>query len=336
MAAWKAALVAVLAFCLLASGSLVKSARGQRDSWQRTVLLDVAEAVDRVSNFLSVNRPYDWINEQLHRRDEEPVVRFPPTTVPLTPGSTTTTVPPRTISAAQPLRVQVFGDSQGYNIGYVLKSDTADDPLISADVDAKVSTGLARPDYYNWPARVQESLVRQDADVVVIMVGANDDQSLMSVSGDRVAAEGTPEWDAEYRRRVAGMMDVLNNGRRKIVWIGEPRVGRPKLDATLQKINAMVQEEVALRPWVTFVETSRLLGGPNGEYVDYFTPPGRPAIRCRATDRVHLTTGCVEIVVHQVLLHLLTLYPALAPTTTTAPSTTTTVPGAATTPTAGR
>ena len=180
-------MAALVIFCLLASGSLVKAARGQRDSWQRTVSLDAAEVVDRVSNFLSLNRPYDWVNERLCRTDEEPTVRFPPTTLPLTPGTSTTTIPPRVISAEEPLRVQVFGDSQGYNIGYELKSATADNPLIDADFDAKVSSGLARPDFYNWPARVQESLVRNDADVAVIMVGANDDQSLMSVSGERVA-----------------------------------------------------------------------------------------------------------------------------------------------------
>jgi hypothetical protein len=332
MAAWKAAVMSLVIFCLLASGSLVKAARGQRDSWQRNVSLDAAQGVDRVANFLSLNRPYDWVNGELGRSDEEPTVRFPPTTVPLTPGTSTTTIPPRVISAADPLRVQVFGDSQGYNIGYVLKSETADDPLISADFDAKVSSGLARPDFYNWPARVQESLVREDADVAVIMVGANDDQNLMSVAGERVAVENTPEWDAEYRRRAAGMMDVLNNGKRKIVWIGEPKVGVPKLDAALQKINAIVQEEAALRPWVSFVETSSLLAGPNGEYVDYFTPKGKPAVKCRYGDRVHLTTACVEIVVDQVLLQLVSQYPQLVPATTTTVPVATTLPGATTAP----
>jgi hypothetical protein len=130
------------------------------------------------------------------------------------------------------------------------------------------------------------------------------------------------------------MMDVLDNGKRKIVWIGEPKVGVAKLDATLQKINQIVQEEVALRPWVSYVETSSLLAGPNGEYVDYFTPKGGAAIKCRAGDRVHLTTGCVELVVDQVLLQLVSLYPQLVPATTTTVPAATTVPGATTAPAA--
>ncbi len=333
MTAWKGALVAIGLFSLLASGSFVKAARGQRDSWHRDLAIDAAGAIDRVSNFLSLNRPLDWINGELGRRDQEPDIEFPPTTVLLTPAVTTTTIPPRVPTLEDPLRIRAFGDSQGYNIGYVLKSATADDPLLRSDFDAKVSTGLARPDFYNWPARLQESLTREDADVVVIMVGANDDQTLRAVNGAPVADYGTPEWEAEYRRRVAGVMDLLDNGRRSIIWIGEPRVARPKLDAALDLMNRIINEEAAKRPWVSVVDTWKLLSGPNGEYVDYYTPPGKAAVRCRRSDGVHLTMDCVEIVVARVLEAIRSRYPALTPTTTTTPP----APGGgdASTPTGG-
>ncbi len=327
MTAWKAAVVGLVAFCLLGSGSLVQAARGMDDSWQRTASLDVARAIDRVSNFLSLNRPLDWINGRLHRHDQEPTVEFPPTTLPPPPGSTTTTIPPRVISVADPLRIRVFGDSQGFDLGDVLKSTVAGNPLVHADFDAKVSTGLARPDFYNWPARLQESLNREDADVVVIMIGANDDQNLMDIAGNRVAVKGSDAWQQEYRRRVAGVMDLLNNQRRKVVWIGEPLVGRPELNQTLQTINGIVSSEAAQRPWVTWVDTTKLLAGPQGQYVDYLTLPGRPAFRCRATDQVHLTIACDQLVVNQALAAIKLLFPEISPTTTTAPPpTTTTVP----------
>jgi hypothetical protein len=237
--------------------------------------------------------------------------------LPPAPGSTTTTIPPRVISTAQPLRIRVFGDSQGFDLGDVLKSTVAGNPLIHADFDAKVSTGLARPDFYNWPARMQENLVSEDADVIVIMIGANDDQNLMDISGDRVAVKGTQAWLDEYRKRVAGVMDLLNNDRRKVVWIGEPLVARPELNQTLLTINDIVRSEAAQRPWVTWVDTTKLLAGPNGEYVDYLTQPGKAAIRCRAADGVHLTLGCDQIVVNQAMGVIRLLYPAISPTTTT-------------------
>ena len=98
-AAWKAGVVSLVVFCLLSSGSLVKTARGQSDGLGRTITLGMARGIDRVSNFLSLNRPLDWVNEALDRTDNEPEVLFPPTTLPAAPaGTTTTTAPPPTIS----------------------------------------------------------------------------------------------------------------------------------------------------------------------------------------------------------------------------------------------
>lgn len=321
MTAWKAAVIAVAVFALLGSGSLVQAARGQRDGLGRDISLGVARSVDRVANFFSLNRPWDWANRQLGREDTEPEIAFPPTTVPSQTGTTTTTLPPRVVSVDAPLRVRVFGDSQAADVGTMVKRRTADDPLLTVRVDTKVSTGLARPDYYNWPARMQEALNTEDADVVVVMLGSNDDQNLLDIDGQRVATQGDPAWEAEYRRRAAGIMDLVNNGRRKVVWVGNPVVRSPKLNATLTLTNSIVSEEASVRPWVTFVETARRLAGPEGEYVDYFTPDGGEPVRCRRSDGIHLTWQCVDVVAGDVTEVIRGLFPTVQPTTTVASTT---------------
>ena len=317
--AWKAALVSLAVFCLLASGSLVRNARGQDDGWQRTITLGVARGIDRVSNFLSLNRPLDVVNEALGREEEEPDIEFPPVPeLELPSGTTTTTVPPPTISPTRPLRVRVFGDSQAINVGNMLKNLTARDPLFEVTNDARVSTGLARPDYFNWPARSLELLDEAEADVVVVHFGANDSQALQDVAGNVVAQRGTPRWEAEYRRRVAGMMDLLREDPRRVVWVGEPVVADPELQKTTDLINRIIQEEAATRPWVSYLDTRDLLDGPNGEYVDYLVPPGGgPPVRCRRSDGVHLATDCVRIAVRGILDTVRPIFPVA----TTVPST---------------
>ena len=328
----QAAVISVVVFALLGSSSMVRAAEGQQDGWRRDVTLGVARGVDRVSNFLSLNRPLDWVNGRLGRGEREPDIVFPPTTLPASDAVTTTTIPPRVVSATNPLRLLVVGDSQADGLGTSVKKTTSQDPLVDTTVDGRVSTGLARPDYYNWPARLQETLLREDADAVVLMVGANDDQNLLNANGSRAAVRGTPEWETEYRRRVAGLMDLVNDGRRRLIWVGEPLVARPDLNATLQKINGIVEDEAAHRSWVEFVETSKLLAGPNGEYVDYLTPAGGAAIRCRAADGVHLTSDCNALVTARVMESIRSTFPSVVPssvaaraTTTTAPATTTTI-----------
>lgn len=325
MTMWKASVVSVVLFALLASGSLVKAARGQEPGLGRDASMKVASAIDRVSNLLSLNRPLDAANEALHREDIEPDIKFPPVTVPAD-GVTKPTLPPRTITSGAPLVVRVFGDSQSRDLAVSMQNAAAGDARITIDDRGKVSTGLARPDYYNWPARLQEQLSQADADVVVFMAGDNDDQSLQDREGHLVATIGTPEWAEEYRRRVAGIMDLVDNHRRKLVWVGDPAVGVDSLNRTIAVINPIVADEAARRPgWVTYVAPSKVLEGPNGESQDYVTLPGGTApVKCRRGDGVHLTVDCIRVLADQALAAIRPMFSLDVATTTTAPAVTST------------
>ncbi len=305
--AWKATVGSLVLFSLLASGSLVKAARGQEESWQRDVLLGTANGIDRVSNLLSLNRPLDWVNDLLDREDVEPAIEFPPVTV--APPSTPSTTVPRIVSAAEPLRVGIYGDSQAKDLGRRIIQLAADDPLMTLVEHGRVSTGLARPDYYNWPARLQELLGSEDQDVIVFLSGSNDAQTLQDREGNGVADVGSPQWEEEYRRRVAGLMDLVNNGRHRLVWVTVPLVGNAKLAPTMQLVNGIIRDQAATRPWVVVADAEPLLAGPDGGYVDYFTPDGGAPVRCRRSDRIHLTLACLDILASHVISTFEDLFP---------------------------
>jgi len=122
---------------LLTSAKLVEIAERQPFGSGRDRALDAAEAVDRVANFFSLNRPYDAIQDlrgtgdragqQVETIDEVAEEIDPPPT-PVPPPSTsaaqaatstvvptTTAAPPpaiRRVAPSSPLRVHVVGDSQ--------------------------------------------------------------------------------------------------------------------------------------------------------------------------------------------------------------------------------
>lgn len=321
MTAWKASVLSLVLFALLASGSLVKAARGHERGWQRDIFLPTANAIDRVANFLSLNRPLDWANGALNRDDIEPDIQFPPVTVPPVTGSTTT-IAPRVISVTSPLRFGVFGDSQAKDLGLAMKSRKAKDPTVSVYQEGQVSTGLARPDFYNWPARLQEFLADDDVDAVVFMAGSNDDQTLQDRLGNTAARIGTQEWSEEYRRRVAGLMDLVNNGRHRLVWMGVPLVRDPDLAVTAKLINQIIRDEAATRPWVNYVDAESALAGPDGAYSDYLDVNGKGPVRCRRPDGVHLTNECLAVLSDLVFEAIKPFFAsATLATTSAAPST---------------
>ena len=75
------------------------------------------------------------------------------------------------------------------------------------------------------PARTsrEERIVdRFDPDLVIVMLGENDHQSLQTVHGQREAQVGTPAWPPAYRDRVVAMMRIATSRGAKVVWAGLP------------------------------------------------------------------------------------------------------------------
>jgi hypothetical protein len=57
------------------------------------------------------------------------------------------------------------------------------DPGLAVHTHFQISTGLSRPDYYDWPAHLEQDMAAVDPRVVVLLVGANDDQPLRTPGG---------------------------------------------------------------------------------------------------------------------------------------------------------
>lgn len=305
---WKGTVVALAVFVVLASPNMVASARGMPLGWQRTVAVGVAGAIDRVSHALSLNRPYDWAAEQLGIEQGGGDFEFPAESDepaddvdPAATTTTTTLAPVRTPTAEAPLQVTVAGDSTAKSLGDALIGATADRPELAVSNEGEVSTGLARSDYFNWGARLQEIVTTDAPEVVVFMVGANDGQSILTGDGTVVAQFGTPEWTEEYRRRVAGIMDLARGDGRRLVWVGEPNVGTGNVQQAVEIGNRLAAEEAGSRPWVTYVDLAALLSGPDGGFSEYITLPDGSTTRCYAGDGVHLTVSCLDVVMDELV-----------------------------------
>lgn len=332
---WKGTVLSLAVFVVLASGNMVASARGMPLGWQRNVAVAATGAVDRVANFFSLNRPYDWAAEQLGIDQNDEDFEFPEEDVEVVAddsqaSTTTTTLPPvRVPTAAEPLRVAVAGDSTAKSMGDTLIAETSENAELAITNHGKVSTGLARSDYFNWGARMQEIVTQDDPEVVLFMVGANDGQSILEGDGTVVAQFGTPEWTEEYRRRVAGIMDLNKGGARRLIWVGEPNVGTGNVQQAVQIGNQLAEEEAAKRPWVTYFDLAGLVAGPDGGFSEYITLSDGSTARCFAGDGVHLSVKCLDRVMENLVPTVTGLYATEAAPGETADDTaasTTTVP----------
>ncbi len=219
-----------------------------------------------------------------------PPTTSPPTTPPPTLPPDTNRVPTR----EDPLRLYIAGDSDANNMGPPLQREMERTGLVTSELFYKVSSGLTRPDFYNWPERLKSDMTKIRPDVVVVTFGGNDAQDI--VIGGRSYEVDTPEWQAEYGRRVGAVMDFLASEGRTLIWVGIPNAESDDFRSRLQILEQVTRAEAAKRPKVVYVPVWDLFVGPSGGYAAYKVDP-RDGVgkQVRNQDGFHLNIEGSEI-----------------------------------------
>jgi hypothetical protein len=297
-------LLAMILAALLNADSLVASIEGQPFGTSRSVGLSLGRPAKTISHWTGLNLPRKLIDEVGEHRPVRvagpvpvSVPRIPPSTSANgTPVSTTTTTvaPRRVPTAQQPLKVWLAGDSLMGTIAESFIEKTGGNALIAASQDFRISTGLSRPDVYDWPAAISREIATAHPDVVVLIFGANDDQG-MEADGHHFALQ-TPEWQQEYARRVNQILDATADGVRQVIWLGLPAVRRPRLNQTKDYINDVLKAEAQKHPNVTYVDTGPVLDGAGNSFTTYLTNSSGKAITVRESDGIHITQAGADLV----------------------------------------
>lgn len=295
--------VALLVGSLLNADRLDHTARTQPFGWQRTWAMSITGPLQDLSHATGLNLPRQKLSDAAGTTDGPPpddtrtVVTAPPLPPDPVGGSdgspsggstTTTTAPPldvRLPTADDPLRVHVAGDSLVIPVGPAI-NDCLGDPIELTE-GYKAATGLARPDVLNWPAKLTDDMASHDPDVVVLGFGGNDAQGIEGSDGPIALA--TPEWAAEYQRRVVQVLDAVEKDGRTVYWMGLPTTTAGNIEEAAPLMRRAVETEVAARPWARFVDTSAVLA-PDG-YTAYLPDGSGGQVKVRNDDGVHLTTA---------------------------------------------
>lgn len=211
---------------------------------------------------------------------------------------------PSAKAAAPGKRILVAGDSLSLFLADALRPMLAGRPQTAFASRGKVSSGLARPDFFNWEREMASLAAAHAPDTVIVMIATNDNQTLTRPDGTKVAF-GRPGWDAEYARRVRRLVETARatNPSARVYWLGAPVMADPKLNADVAAINAVIARELAALPGCRYIDVSRTLADPAGRYAQAkLTPDGPKATRTK--DGVHLTPFGAKLLANAALASL--------------------------------
>ena len=301
---------------LLNAPGLHKSATIQPEGWKRDLALGVTGPLESVSSALLLDRPRRALKAALGRSDDDEVdtaVAVPQQPKP--PPVTTPTGSPKrvTFTPKKKLRIWIAGDSlvivPGESVLRAIAGNRAFDAVDA--IDGRIASGLERPDVFNWFTHVREVMETRKPRAVVVMFGGNDDHGFMTgvPEGREVGTFGSPTWQAEYRRRVATVMDTVTSRGGYLVWIGLPISRDSEQTLRYDLINSIAQTEAAKRKGrVSYLDTYFFFAGEDGGYAQYVEDASGKLVKMRADDGVHFERAAGDLIADEVLERLAERY----------------------------
>jgi hypothetical protein len=305
-------LVCLLTWALLYAPAMKRAAEASPIGTRRTLSLAILSPLAAVSDWFGLDQLADVIERAVGRDEGKPGGAFvpPPEDIPVAPPDDPgdpddgegdgggENEPIRVPTPDRKLRVAIVGDSLAGGLGYFAER-VFRPRLVTVSGQGRISTGLARPDYFNWPFTMRRIVDRFDPDLVIVMLGENDHQSLQDVHGNREALIGTAGWPPAYRDRVLAMMRIATSRGAKVVWAGLPISADFRLREHSRRQNDLFEFAASISSDVVYFDSWNRFRDPDGGYTAYFREGNRVTL-IREGDGLHFNAVGYTVVAREI------------------------------------
>ncbi|WP_423066590.1 DUF459 domain-containing protein [Devosia sp. CN2-171] len=195
---------------------------------------------------------------------------------------------PKIEKAPGATRLAVFGDSMATDVGNALERFYAEDPNLAVIVQGVGSSSFVRPDFFDWPTKINEQITANTFDIAIIIIGINDRQK-MRLNGESYGSL-TPEWTTEYSARVTGVVRALRAANKPVIWIGLPPMEAPKFGKAMIQVNE-IQRLAAFSGGAEFLDIYEKFATEEGGYTSRGPDLNGNQVRMRKDDGIHFSSA---------------------------------------------
>jgi lysophospholipase L1-like esterase len=302
-------LVCLLLWGFLFAPTLKRAAEASPDGIRRSAALAILRPIAAISDALQITKVTDAVEQALGRNPGGAPggqIVVPPEPIPSGGGSGNggggnvhTQGPIRKPTGSNKLRVVVVGDSLATGLGIALER-VLKPSLVRVSRQGRISTGLARPDYFDWPAALKEIVDNFRPDLIVIMLGENDNQALRTPSGQEETPVGTFGWPQAYQRRVGDFMGLATSKGARVVWVGLPIVSDTGRWGIIERQNSVFEGAAKQVRNVAYLDTWKMFSSPGGGYTAYYREGGGSVEQVRESDGLHFNFAGYDLLARAV------------------------------------
>jgi uncharacterized protein len=205
--------------------------------------------------------------------------------------------------------IVVFGDSQAQGLARGLQRVLIEDPRYRVLNRTHPGAALVH-DGGEWLMPIQRFVARENADIAIVMLGANDRLDTRDAHGAYLHFR-TDEWRDSYAERTDRILEALAGPGLKVIWCGNPIARSPTYSADMSYINEIYAAETA-RFGAQFVPLWTAIADDQGRYAAYGKDRDGVTQRLRTDDGIHFTDAGYELIAEK-LVGLLPAVPANGP-----------------------
>lgn len=204
--------------------------------------------------------------------------------------------------AAFPIRILLTGDSLMAGMGPHMQREMAGYSNITLIPIGKGSTGLSRPDFYNWPNVLKENLRKHRPHIVIMWIGTNDvATSIYNVPGTEEPC--SPPWMRAYAYKIYEIVKICHAHNARLIFMSPPVMDRPKWDAKLDKITKLMHK-ICKHYRLGFINTRPIFSGSDGLYTHTKRIPDGTVGTIRTKDHIHITPDGYKLVMDKLLPYM--------------------------------
>lgn len=177
----------------------------------------------------------------------------------------------------------VIGDAIGGGLGAGLTRVAEPGGNYEVSLRFNEESGLARPEVYDWAATVPKILEGGQYDDIVVMLGANDRQTIRDQ--DQRLDFGSDAWRSAYKKQIDLLLDQLQASGAQILWVSPPPMKDPDYDTAMKLISDLQRERVEARGW-RFLDIRPALSSADGSFTDVMKGDAGATTKLRGRDGI--------------------------------------------------
>ena len=192
-----------------------------------------------------------------------------------------------------PLRILIIGDSLisvSGGAGESLERELVGYKDTAITRYGKVSSGLSRPDFFDWNSKAGELIGLYKPNTAVIMFGTNDAQAMTSISGGGSIKYGTDEWNKEYAARISKLLDIFEENNIVVFWVGLPIMKEPGYSERIRNLDGIFRSEVEKRQNAYYIPTWEMFSDKDGNYTAFLPDENGNYRSARNPDGIHFSS----------------------------------------------